>query len=262
MTPGEGREVALVTGGASGIGEAAARELAARGAAVALVDRSADGAESVAAQISAGGGAALALVADVTDDRALAQAVDVAERELGPLATVVAAAGVEMPGTIVDISLDDWRRALDVNLTGVFLTARHSIPRLVEHGGGAFTAVSSDVGFRGSEGEIAYSAAKHGVVGLVRCLAVDHGRQGVRANAVCPGFVATPMAERLLGPDADRGAYEQLIPLGRFAEPHQIGKVIAHLCSPEASHTNGMLYVVDGGASAGFFTGDAPPSGP
>ena len=257
-----GGEVALVTGAGSGIGAAAARELAARGATVALVDRSEQAVADVAARISADGARALALPADVTDDAAMERAVERAERELGQLATVVAAAGVEMPGTIADISLDDWRRALDVNLTGVFLTARHTIPRLGARGGGAITAVASDVGFRGSEGEIAYSAAKHGVVGLVRCLAVDHGPQGVRANAVCPGFVATPMAERLLGPGADRSPYERTIPLGHFAEPEQIAKVIAHLGSAEASHTNGLVYVVDGGASAGFFTGGAAPWAP
>jgi meso-butanediol dehydrogenase/(S,S)-butanediol dehydrogenase/diacetyl reductase len=255
-------EVALVTGAGSGIGAAAAVELAARGAAVAVLDRSVDGAADTAAQIRERDGTAVVLAADVTDDGAVAQAVETAERELGPLSTVVAAAGVEMPGTVTDISLEAWRIALDVNLTGVFLTARHTVPRLREHGGGAFTAVSSDVGFRGSEGEIAYSAAKHGVVGLVRCLALDHGRQGVRANAVCPGFVATPMADRLLGPDGDRSAYERTIPLGRFAQPHQIAKVIAHLSSQEASHTNGMLYIADGGASAGFFTGETPAWGP
>jgi meso-butanediol dehydrogenase/(S,S)-butanediol dehydrogenase/diacetyl reductase len=255
-------EIALVTGAGSGIGAATAVELAGRGAAVGLLDRSVDGAEDTAAQIRGRGGTAVVLAGDITDDADVAQAVETAERELGPLSTVVAAAGVEMPGTVMDIALDDWRLALDVNLTGVFLTARHTIPRLVEHGGGAFTAVSSDVGFRGSENEIAYSAAKHGVVGLIRCLAVDHGRQGVRANAVCPGFVATPMADRLLGPDGDRSAYESTIPLGRFAQPQQIAKVIAHLCSQEASHTNGMLYIADGGASAGFFSGEAPASAP
>jgi len=261
VSPAAG-EVALVTGAGSGIGAATAVELADRGAAVALLDRSAEGAASTAARIRERDGTAVVVAADVTDDGAVARAVETAERELGPLSTVVAAAGVEMPGTVAEISLEDWHLALDVNLTGVFLTARHTVPRLVEHGGGAFTAVSSDVGFRGSEGEIAYSAAKHGVVGLVRCLAIDHGRQGVRANAVCPGFVATPMADRLLGTDGDRSAYERTIPLGRFAQPQQIAKVIAHLCSQEASHTNGMVYIADGGASAGFFTGEAPASGP
>ena len=250
--------VAFVTGAASGIGAATVRELAARGIAVAAVDRDGDGAARTIADVRRTRARAVALCADVTDDAAMAAAVADAERELGPLTVVVAAAGRESPGTITQISVEDWRRAVDVNLTGVFLTARHTVPRLIARGGGAFTAVSSDVGFRGSEGEIAYSAAKHGVVGLVRCLAVDHGRQGVRANAVCPGFVDTPMADRLLGPGRDRSPYEDTIPLGRFAQPEHIAKVIAHLSCAEAAHTNGIVYVVDGGASAGFFTAQGP----
>jgi len=98
--------------------------------------------------------------------------------------------------------------------------------------------------------------------GLVRCLAVDHGRHGIRANAVCPGFVDTPMVDRLLGPGGDRSPYEETIPLGRFARPEQVAKAIAHLCSAEATHTSGMIYIVDGGASAGFFTAQGPAWAP
>jgi meso-butanediol dehydrogenase/(S,S)-butanediol dehydrogenase/diacetyl reductase len=260
--PAMSGEVAFVTGAGSGIGAATARLLATRGADVALFDRSPEAAERTAAEIRGLGASTLVLAGDVSDDAAVARAVQTTIEQLGPLVTVVAAAGIEMPGTITDISVDDWRRVLDVNLTGVFLTARHTIPRLVERRGGAFVAVSSDVGFRGSEGEIAYSAAKHGVVGLVRCLAIDHGRHGVRANVVCPGFVATPMADRLLGADGDPSSYENTIPLGHFAQPEQVAKAIAHLCSPDASHTTGMLYIIDGGASVGFFSGESPASAP
>jgi meso-butanediol dehydrogenase/(S,S)-butanediol dehydrogenase/diacetyl reductase len=245
-----------VTGAGSGIGAATSRLLAARHAAVALFDRSADDAARTAEEIRAAGGEALVVVGDVTDDAALRSAIETTVEQLGPLSTVVAAAGVEMRGTITEISVEDWRRALDVNLTGVFLTARQSIPALIANGGGAFVAISSDVGFRGTVGEIAYSAAKHGVVGLVRCLTVDHGRQGVRANAVCPGFVATPMADRVLGAGTDRAAYETPIPLGRFALPEEVARAVAHLSSSDASYTTGMLYVIDGGASAGQFAGE------
>jgi meso-butanediol dehydrogenase/(S,S)-butanediol dehydrogenase/diacetyl reductase len=143
-------EVAFVTGAGSGIGAATARLLATRGADVALFDRSPEAAERMAAEIRGLGASTLVLAGDVSDDAAVARAVQTTIEQLGPLVTVVAAAGIEMPGTITDISVDDWRRVLDVNLTGVFLTARHTIPRLVERRGGAFVAVSSDVGFRGS----------------------------------------------------------------------------------------------------------------
>jgi NAD(P)-dependent dehydrogenase (short-subunit alcohol dehydrogenase family) len=247
-------EVAFITGAGSGIGAATARRLAASGVSVAAFDRSQAGVERIVAEIRAGGGEALALTGDVSEDARVADAVAETVRTLGPLATVVAAAGIEMRGSITEITIDDWRRTLDINLTGVFITARYGIGALISHGGGSFVAVSSDVGFQGSQGEIAYTASKHGVVGLVRCLAIDHGRQGVRANAVCPGFVATPMAERWLGSDGDRAAHESEIPLGRFALPDEVARVIAHLTSLEAAHTTGLVYVIDGGTSAGAFT--------
>ena len=162
---------AVVTGAGSGIGAAAARELARRGVAVAALDVDASGIRRTVADIRRADQRAIALVADVTHDDDIAEAVETAERELGPLNVVVSAAGREMAGTVTTLAVDDWRRALDVNLTGTFLTARHTVPRLIKNGGGAFTALSSDVGVHGSVGEIAYSAAKHGVVGLVRCLA-------------------------------------------------------------------------------------------
>jgi meso-butanediol dehydrogenase/(S,S)-butanediol dehydrogenase/diacetyl reductase len=141
------------------------------------------------------------------------------------------------------------------NLTGTFLTARFALPHLLS-GGGAFVAVSSDAGLQGAPAYAAYCASKHGVAGLVRAMALDHGPQGVRCNAVCPGFTWTPMAERLLGDDArERSFWEGAVPLGRFGRPEEIADVIAHLSSPEAAYTNGLLYAADGGGTAGFFAG-------
>jgi NAD(P)-dependent dehydrogenase (short-subunit alcohol dehydrogenase family) len=152
----------------------------------------------------------------------------------------------------------EWHRIIAVNLTGTYLLARHTIPHLLVRGGGNFVAISSDAGLRGSVGFAAYCASKHAVVGLVRCMALDYGRQGVRSNAVCPSFVDTPMADGLLAnPNLpDRRAFERRAPLGRFARPEEVAEAIAHLASPEASYTNGMLYVIDGGTTAGTFTAD------
>ena len=254
-TKRKGREVAFVTGAASGIGAATARRLASRGAAVGLFDLSAEGLEIVSAEIKAAGGECLSLPGDVADDDAVGNAVGATAAAFGGMDSVVACAGLEVIGTVLDLSVDDWRRALNVDLTGVFLTARHTVPLLIERGGGAFVAVSSEAGVGGASGFAAYSAAKHGVVGLVRCLALDHGPRGVRANVVCPGLIETPMATRCFE-DADqewRASCAATIPLGRPGLAEEVAAAVAHLTSDEASYCNGMTYVIDGGSTAGYF---------
>jgi NAD(P)-dependent dehydrogenase (short-subunit alcohol dehydrogenase family) len=250
-------EVAFVTGAGSGIGAAVAGRLAARGASVALFDLSKSGVEATAAAIDAAGGRVLALDGDVSADGAVERAVAETVASLGALTTTVSCAGVAVTGTVLDTPVADWQRALNVNLTGVFLTARHTIPQMIQSGGGVFTAISSDAGVQGAEGFAAYCASNHGVVGLIRCLALDHGPHGVRANAVCPGFVETPMADQIFeGASADvRQYYASTVPLGRFAKPEEVAAAVAHLTSTEASYTNGLLYVIDGGATAGYFEG-------
>lgn len=256
----DSREVAFVTGGGSGIGSATALRLAARGAAVGIFDRSEAAAEETAAAIVLLGGECLALPGDVADEAGLKRAIDTCVQQFGPLDTVVAAAGIEMQGTVLDVDVVGWHRVLQINLTGVFLTARHALPHMVARRTGSFTAVASDVGFKGSTDEAAYSASKHGVVGLIRCMAIDHGPQGVRSNVVCPGMVSTPMATRWFAERTSKigpADVTRAIPLGALASAEEIAEVIAHLSSDAASHTNGLVYVVDGGASAGDFTGPA-----
>jgi meso-butanediol dehydrogenase/(S,S)-butanediol dehydrogenase/diacetyl reductase len=142
-----------------------------------------------------------------------------------------------------------------VNLTGVFLTARYAIPHLEAGGEASFVAVSSDAGIQGAAGFAAYCASKHGVIGLVKSLALDHGPRGVRCNAVCPGFVETPMAERIFAdlPEQERERWRGTVPLGRFGLPEEVAEAIAHLSSPQASYVNGHTYVIDGGGTAGYF---------
>lgn len=158
-------------------------------------------------------------------------------------------------GTAPDLSLLEWSRAIEVNLTGVFLTAKYVVPQLEASGGGAFVALSSDAGIQGAAGFAAYCASKHGVIGLVKSLALDHGPHGVRCNAVCPGFVETPMAERIFAdlPEAERERWRGTVPLGRFGRPEEVADAIAHLSSPQASYVNGHTYVIDGGGTAGYF---------
>lgn len=249
-------ETALVTGAGSGIGRAVALRLASRGATVALLDQSPDGLEETRSQISAEDGKALSLRTDVTDEAQVRVAVSSAVERFGALQTVVACAGIEVMGTIPEMEHSDWDRVLAVNLTGVFHTARHAIPAIGE-GGGAFVAISSDAGTQGAAEFGAYCATKHGVIGLVRSLALDHGPQGIRCNIVCPGFVETPMADRIFDglSEEEVEAWAKTVPLGRFARPQEVAAAVAHITSEEASYLNGAVYALDGGATAGYFQG-------
>jgi meso-butanediol dehydrogenase / (S,S)-butanediol dehydrogenase / diacetyl reductase len=247
------KPVAVITGGGSGIGRATAMELASRGYAVGVLDVSGPGSEAVARDIARAGGQAHAVAVDVTraDDVAIAIG-DVVER-LGDLEVAVACAGIVVMGEAATMDLDEWRRAFSVNLDGVMHTARAAIP-LIQRGGrgGAFVAVASDAGVLGATGWSPYVASKHAVVGLVRCMALDYGPENIRCNIVAPAFVDTPMTDRIFaGAEAERPHWEQRIPLRRFAAPEEVAKAIAHLASSDASFTNGLVYMVDGGETAG-----------
>ena len=250
------QEVAFVTGAGSGIGRAVARRLASRGADLCLFDLSADGLEETAAAIRAEAGSRLLTSpGDVRDEMRLRETVEEAEADLGPLNTVAACAGIEVEGTVVEMDPADWDRVLGVNLTGVFNTARVTMPSLEKSGDAAFVAISSDAGIFGTSNFAAYCASKHGVIGLVRTLALDHGPKGVRCNAVCPGFTETPMAERIMAgiSRGQRESWQGTVPLGRFGNPDEIAAAVAHLTSVDSSYVNGAVYSIDGGSTAGYF---------
>lgn len=250
------REVALISGATSGIGRATALELAKRGAAIGVLGRNQAAGQALVDEIQGQGGRALLLLADVAKLADVERAVAALVAEFGGLDTVVSNAGVALSGTVTEMAEADWHRIIDVNLHGTFHLARCTMPHLVARGGGAFVAVSSDAGVMGASGFSAYCASKHAVNGLVRCLALDYGPRGVRSNTVCPSFVETPMADRLLAEaskeELDR--YRSSLPLGRFARPEEVASVIAHLSSPAASYTNGLMYCLDGGETAGLYT--------
>ena len=249
-----GHGVVLITGAGSGIGRATALRLARRGDAVGIFDLSRSGATETAALVRDAGGEAIVAVGDVASADDLASAVAELTEQHGPLTAAVANAGVEMIGTVLETSEERWHRAMSVMLTGTFLTARATLPGLIAQRG-CFVAVASDAGVAGFQNWAPYVAAKHGIVGLVRAMALDHGPQGVRVNVVCPGPSLTPMNERILeGVAPERAAeFAAQVPLGRHAEPEAVADAIAHLTSAEARHTNGLVYLVDGGAGAGHF---------
>ena len=256
MTP-VNTERALVTGATSGIGKAIALRLARRGAIVGLVGRNKAAAHSLAEEITEMGGTSYILLADVSCPDQLKTVIDHFVSKVGGIDTVVANAGIALTGLVADMEIDDWKRLIDVNLNGAFYTAKFTLPHLLKQGG-SFIAISSDAGNAGAREYAAYCASKHGLIGLVRCLALDHGAEGVRSNVICPGFVETPMADKLLegASDSDKCYYRNMVPLGRFARSDEVADVVAHLSSNEATYANGMVYALDGGSSAGYYSGN------
>lgn len=239
MTPA----VAFVTGGASGIGRACVQRLARDGVAVAALDLDAG---SV-------GDAALALHADVTDPDAVSAAVARAEAELGPIDAAVNVAGItgSASATVCHLTpVDEWRRVLDVNLTGSFLVCRALLPGMLARGAGTIVNVASAAGLVAFPGRCAYTASKGGVVQLTRSLAADYAAQGIRANAICPGMVDTPMTRwRLEDPDL-RAAVLARIPAGRVATADEVADAVALLVGGEMPYMNGAMLVLDGAWTA------------
>lgn len=247
-----GGRVAIVTGGASGIGRATAERLAAEGAAVLVADLDEDAGTKVADEIDATGGTARFHRADVTDHAQVDAMVAAALDEFGRLDFAVNSAGTA--GTyaaLPDQTLAEWNRVLAVNLTSTFLCLQAEIPAMMRTGGGAVVNVASAAGLMGFAHLPAYVASKHGVVGLTKSVALEYAKRGVRINVVCPGSVRTPMLAGFVGGDHD--ALERMgrtAPVGRLAEPSEIAAAIAWLCSDDASYVTGHALSVDGGVMA------------
>jgi len=248
------RDVTIVTGAASGIGLATVRKLAAAGHALVLFDLDEGGLDRLAIELEDRGAACITVAGDAGERDCVAHAVAAAHNRFGKVSGVVCAAGIAIAGDIRAMDGPAWERMLRVNLTGVYLMAHLAMDALIASGRGNFIAISSDAGVRGARGFAAYCATKHGVVGLIRALALDFAPQGVRCNVVCPSFVDTPMAERLLeNAGRDRAFYEARSPLGRFARPEEVADAVHYLMSDAASYVNGLVFNLDAGATAGNF---------
>ena len=243
---GEGK-VAFVTGAGSGIGKATALAFATSGHAVVIADFDENGGKATEAQIAAAGGRARFVACNVADDDSVRAAVDATMATFGRLDAAFNAAGTDGEGgrLTADCSPDNWNRVIGINLTGMWHCLRHQIPAILASGGGAIVNCASTAGIRGAAYCAAYTASKHGVVGLTRAAALEYGGQGVRINAVCPGMINTPMT-RKEGMGEVIAALVAQSPLGRIGQPEEIAAAVLWLCSENASFVHGQAIPVDG----------------
>ena len=242
--------VAIVTGGARGIGQAIAEAFAVEGARVFIVDRDAERAAATAASIAGPDGPVRALAGDVSDEARVGAIVDEVLGTAGRIDILVNNAAVQREALLVDQTVDDFRAVVDTNLLGTFLFSRAVLPSMLDRGSGVIVNLSSVLGLVGDAMLPVYSATKHGILGLTRSTAVAYGRQGIRCVAICPGDVDTDLNQQYFASQPDparfRARVEREYPGRRMAQPAEIARVAVFLASDDASFINGTYVLADG----------------
>ncbi len=255
-------KVAIVTGGASGIGAATLRRFAAEGASVVCADIDDEAGAEVVAKLEADGAKAVFQHCDVSQLQDIEATVELAVKTYGGLDVMYNNAAWSGGGYVAQIEPEVWTRSLAVMLDSVFYGMRTAIPAMLERGGGSIISTASVEGFFGEIMASPYTTAKAAVINLTRNVAIEYGRKRIRANAVCPGAVDTPMLERLL--DVSPNSREEVMAqhaIGRFIQPEEIANVVLFLASDEASAITGAAIVVDGGLTSGLHLTGFPPFG-
>lgn len=244
-------KTAVVTGGAMGIGEATARKLATAGASIALLDINERAGAATAADIAAGGSACRFFACDVSSSSAVESAIKAVISHFGDVDVLVSNAGIQDYGDVVTTSEEAWDHLMSVNLKGCFLVAKHTVPSMLARGGGSIVVVGSVQSVAAIGNSVAYVASKHALLGLVRAMALDYARKGIRVNCVCPGAIDTPMlrwaANLDSNPDGVIDTCNRAHAIGRIGKPEEVADAIAYLSSPAASFITGAALLVDGG---------------
>lgn len=246
-----GGRIAVVTGAGSGMGAASARALAGYGARVALIDNAGEAAEGVAAEI---GETARPYACDVSDAEAVQRTIAAIRRDLGPITILHNNAAVHFgygkgDQPAADVPLDVWRRTIAVNLDGTFLVTKYALPHMLEEQRGSIINTASLAGPLLGSQNTAYTASKGGVAGFTRSLVISYAGTGIRANAILPGFVATPMSAPVMENELDLARYATSVPSGRLGVPEDVGGLVVFLASDSSSYVNGAIITLDGGVS-------------
>jgi NAD(P)-dependent dehydrogenase (short-subunit alcohol dehydrogenase family) len=249
-------KIAVVTGGARGIGRATVERFVEEGSSVAFLDLDEETGVAFAHELEGLGAQVLFLPSDVTAEQQVATAMQATSERFGALDVLVNNAGVNAYFDAARMTEAEWQRVFDVDLKGAWLCVKHALPLMLEHRRGSIVNIASIHAFMTTEGTFPYAAAKSGLVGLTRSLALDYGKDNIRVNAVCPGFVRTQLVQEWLERQPDPAAAERDVlaahPLGRIGTPEEIASLVAYLASDDASYITGATLLVDGGLSARF----------